>query len=552
VKRASRTNPIEAGSEWGEEGPAALEREMAVREALIEAIAEADPDKGLLVTQYFSDDPAKRRNQVADFLESGELVASSYGPGISDREMAKIHSKDTNHPALKPKGKLRAIEKRTWRSPKRVVVFGNDIAGDQHVRFKIYDRAVEILRRDWSTAGWTWSWFPMSGQGVHAVDTTVTFIYGSKKTSHGNTRQNPIDDGSEWGEEGPEANELAMAVRGVLSERAIVGRSIADVVVKDPQLVMAAISPEAIDYVIRGRTSRKAARDSVISRESVRQELVGTGWARGVFVLRYDATRNSHKFHDFDDATTHRPFPYDMFIDAMRKAETELNRTFPFHEMVWVAGIFDIRIPGLYGFRLEKDDRAPGIVAELERKGVPRLKQNPSCQPPTLLQMRSLPSPQKLDPVTLLGPSDAAELASKLIGDRTYEVFLVMYVNIRNCVIGYEELTGNSPTGVEVHTNAIVRGALLSGTPAIVTAHQHPSGDPSPSEDDLRLWERANQQLRLMGLVALDHLVIGRERAFSKEQDAEFRIAPRSGLVGREVSGGRVKPLARKKRGDDA
>lgn len=113
-------------------------------------------------------------------------------------------------------------------------------------------------------------------------------------------------------------------------------------------------------------------------------------------------------------------------------------------------------------------------------------------------------------------PRDAAEGARRLIGDRAYEVFLAMYLDTRNRVIGYDEFTEGSLSAVSVATNSVVRNALLVGALGIITAHQHPSGHLEPSPDDLTLWERLRRQCELMQIQLLDNLIVTQDGYYSE------------------------------------
>jgi DNA repair protein RadC len=130
------------------------------------------------------------------------------------------------------------------------------------------------------------------------------------------------------------------------------------------------------------------------------------------------------------------------------------------------------------------------------------------CAKPARLVVKRERSGARLPALTVNDPMDAAGAALELIGDRAYEVFLVLYLNARNCVTGYEELTQDDLSGVAVTTSSLVRNALLSGARAIITCHQHPSGDPHPSDDDEHLWRRLDRQAREMDIMVLDNLVI--------------------------------------------
>jgi DNA repair protein RadC len=93
--------------------------------------------------------------------------------------------------------------------------------------------------------------------------------------------------------------------------------------------------------------------------------------------------------------------------------------------------------------------------------------------------------------------------------DLTNEVYIAIFLNMRNKVVGYTEFTSGSISSVEVHPAGIFQAALLAGAAGMVTVHNHPSGDPSPSNDDRALWRRLRDAGDLMGIPVIDNLVIG-------------------------------------------
>lgn len=117
-------------------------------------------------------------------------------------------------------------------------------------------------------------------------------------------------------------------------------------------------------------------------------------------------------------------------------------------------------------------------------------------------------------------PSDVAEVLADYIALRPTEYFIALYVDIRNNQIGYSEFTGGDITGVTVNPSSIMRDGLLIGAAGFVTAHQHPSGDPTPSDDDRALWRRLRAVGELMGIANLDNLVLGEEGFYSEAENA--------------------------------
>jgi DNA repair protein RadC len=65
---------------------------------------------------------------------------------------------------------------------------------------------------------------------------------------------------------------------------------------------------------------------------------------------------------------------------------------------------------------------------------------------------------------------------------------------------------------VEVHPREIFRGAILAGAQAVILVHNHPSGDVSPSPEDLALTRRLKAAGELLGIPMLDHLIVAQDR----------------------------------------
>lgn len=128
----------------------------------------------------------------------------------------------------------------------------------------------------------------------------------------------------------------------------------------------------------------------------------------------------------------------------------------------------------------------------------------------------SAPSLRTLPEIS--NPMAAAKAVSKLIGDRAYEVFVVLYLDARNRVFAWEELTEGNLTGVTVVTSSLIRNALLAGAVAIITVHQHPSGNLQPSPEDNLLWEKIRIQARLMDITVHDNLIVTREGFFAETE----------------------------------
>lgn len=89
------------------------------------------------------------------------------------------------------------------------------------------------------------------------------------------------------------------------------------------------------------------------------------------------------------------------------------------------------------------------------------------------------------------------------------EEFRVLYLNSRNRLLRDETVAAGTPNEVTIHPRAIVKRALELGATAIVLVHNHPSGDPKSSRDDIRLTEEIVRAGKPLGIALHDHVVIG-------------------------------------------
>jgi DNA repair protein RadC len=99
-----------------------------------------------------------------------------------------------------------------------------------------------------------------------------------------------------------------------------------------------------------------------------------------------------------------------------------------------------------------------------------------------------------------------AQLSDIKAADR--EHFVVFDLDARNRVIARRIVSIGSLTGVDVHPREVFKAAVINSAAAIVMAHNHPSGDPSPSRADLELTKRLYQAGEILGIIVLDHVIV--------------------------------------------
>ena len=87
------------------------------------------------------------------------------------------------------------------------------------------------------------------------------------------------------------------------------------------------------------------------------------------------------------------------------------------------------------------------------------------------------------------------------------EVFIAMMLDSRNQVLGIHTVTVGTLNASLVHPREVFRPAILMGANALVLGHNHPSGDPTPSKEDIQLTRRLTEVGELVGIQVLDHLI---------------------------------------------
>ncbi len=98
------------------------------------------------------------------------------------------------------------------------------------------------------------------------------------------------------------------------------------------------------------------------------------------------------------------------------------------------------------------------------------------------------------------------------------EHFLAVLLNTRHLPIGVELVSVGSLNASIVHPREVFRPAILGSAASVILAHNHPSGDPTPSEDDLEITQRLRRVGEMLGIEVLDHLILGQGAPFSMRE----------------------------------
>jgi DNA repair protein RadC len=110
-------------------------------------------------------------------------------------------------------------------------------------------------------------------------------------------------------------------------------------------------------------------------------------------------------------------------------------------------------------------------------------------------------------------PEDVYRLVAPRLAGLAQELFLVVGIDIRNGLLDVVECARGSVAGVEVHPREVFRPLIRMAAAGGVLVHNHPSGDPTPSPEDIELTRRLREVGTLLGIPIVDHVVIG-DRSF--------------------------------------
>ena len=116
---------------------------------------------------------------------------------------------------------------------------------------------------------------------------------------------------------------------------------------------------------------------------------------------------------------------------------------------------------------------------------------------------------------TLTTPAECGLVLVKLLQDQPGEVFAILCLSTKHRVIAYHEVSRGTLDATLVHPREVFKAALLANAASIVLCHNHPSGEPTPSPDDLQLTRRLVGAGTLLGVEVLDHIIVGDGRYYS-------------------------------------
>lgn len=102
--------------------------------------------------------------------------------------------------------------------------------------------------------------------------------------------------------------------------------------------------------------------------------------------------------------------------------------------------------------------------------------------------------------------------------DNDIEQFYIIFLNAKNKVIAIEKMFQGTITSALVYPREILKKVLSHKAVSVIACHNHPSGDPLPSNEDIQITKTLYLGLKLFNVVLLDHLIIGFDKYFSMQE----------------------------------
>ncbi|MBT4814327.1 MAG: hypothetical protein HOJ57_37255 [Lentisphaerae bacterium] len=107
-------------------------------------------------------------------------------------------------------------------------------------------------------------------------------------------------------------------------------------------------------------------------------------------------------------------------------------------------------------------------------------------------------------------PQDVARFLRGLgIQDYEQEHFLTIILDVKNQIKGFFTVTIGLVDRTQVHAREVFRNAILQGTSKVILAHNHPSGDPTPSSHDIDCTKELVAAGKIIGIEVMDHVILG-------------------------------------------
>lgn len=156
------------------------------------------------------------------------------------------------------------------------------------------------------------------------------------------------------------------------------------------------------------------------------------------------------------------------------------------------------------------------IYSLMKIKGIKKAKANLLI---AILEISKRASKEKINFIqTFTSAKDIYDLTRNDLEFESQEKFIVIYLNVKLQIIKKETLFKGGETKAFIDINMIFKHAILCGAKNIICVHNHPSGDSTPSEEDIKITNDIRSLSKIVKIPLLDHIIIGKKEYFSFSQ----------------------------------
>ena len=119
-------------------------------------------------------------------------------------------------------------------------------------------------------------------------------------------------------------------------------------------------------------------------------------------------------------------------------------------------------------------------------------------------------------------PEDAYRAITTItnVQEEAQEVLGILILNIKNKIVAVHEISRGTLNASVIHPREVFKPAVLDNAAAIICFHNHPSGDPKPSKEDVNITNRLVEAGEILGIEILDHIIVGDGRYVSLKEGA--------------------------------
>lgn len=123
-------------------------------------------------------------------------------------------------------------------------------------------------------------------------------------------------------------------------------------------------------------------------------------------------------------------------------------------------------------------------------------------------EVRATYHPTDKRPFLTSSPEQAAEFVRSVLVDNSREHFVALFLDGAHQVASYSIVAIGTANSCQAHPREVLQRAILCGAVSLIIAHNHPSGDLTPSQEDRNVTKKLREACDLIGIRFLDHLII--------------------------------------------